>query len=68
MFFWCSFTGHWGVNERKLYRNRVHTKLFYIELKYKQTDIIGEFLVKSEDEITAIKDVMQNIKEINPQS
>ena len=42
-------------------------KLFYIELKYKnKIDIIGEFLVKSEDEITAIKDVMQNIKEINP--
>jgi len=42
-------------------------KLFYIELKYKnKIDIIGEFLVKSEDEVAAIKDVMQNIKEINP--
>jgi predicted nucleotide-binding protein (sugar kinase/HSP70/actin superfamily) len=42
-------------------------KLFYIELKYKnKVDILGEFLVKSEDEITAIKDVIQNIKEINP--
>ena len=42
-------------------------KVFYIELKYKnKIDIIGEFLVKSEDEVTAIKDVMQNIKEINP--
>ena len=42
-------------------------KLFYIELKYKnKVDILGEFLIKSEDEVTAIKDVMQNIKEINP--
>ena len=33
-------------------------KVFYIELKYKnKIDIIGEFLVKSEDEVTAIKDL-----------
>tara|TARA_B110000014_G_C20061254_1_gene552703 strand:- start:352 stop:651 length:300 start_codon:yes stop_codon:yes gene_type:complete len=42
-------------------------KLFYIELKYKnKIDILGEFLVKSEDEVAAIKDVIQNIGEINP--